>query len=107
MSWHVLSERGKMTADPGCFYSGNRLSVTGAETPQIREINQFAREMDWMADVVRGRVPMVSTAEEGLQDMKLMAAIMESAARGGATIVTRSEFRRPVDPASVVDLASA
>ena len=107
MSWHVLSERGKMTADPGCFYGGNRLSVTGAETPQIREINQFAREMDWMADVVRGRVPMVSTAEEGLQDMKLMAAIMESAARGGATIVTRSEFRRAVDPAAVVDLASA
>jgi hypothetical protein len=39
--------------------------------------------------------------------MKLMAAIMESAARGGATIVTRSEFRRAVDPAAVVDLASA
>ena len=107
MSWHVLSERGKITADPGCFYSGNRLTVAGAETPQIREIDQFAREMDWLADVVRGRAPMVSTAEEGLQDMRLMGAIMESAARGGTTIATRSDFRRPVDPAAVVDTIRA
>lgn len=104
MSWHVLSENGKMKADPGCFYSGNRLTVVGSETPQIHEIDQFAREMDWMADVVRGRAPIVSTAEEGLQDMRLMNAIMESAARGGATVATNFGFRRPVDPAAVVDV---
>jgi predicted dehydrogenase len=107
MSWHVLSEHGKMKADPGCFYRGNRLTVTGATTPQIREIDQFAREMDWMADVVRGRAPMVSTGEEGLQDMRLMNAIMESAARGGATVATNFGFRRPVDPAAVVDVVPA
>jgi predicted dehydrogenase len=107
MSWHVFSENGKMTADPGCFYNGNRLTVTGAPTPQVREIDQFAREMDWMADVVRGRAPMVSTAEEGLQDMRLMEAIMESAARGGATVAARPDFRRPVDPAAVVDVMPA
>jgi predicted dehydrogenase len=107
MSWRVLSERGKMTADPGCFYSGNRLTVTGGATPQIREIDQFAREMDWMAEVVRGRAPMVSTAEEGLQDMRLMEAIMESAARGGATVATKSDFHRSIDPAAVVDMVSA
>jgi len=81
--------------------------VAGGETPQIREIDQFAREMDWMAEVVRGRAPMVSTAEEGLQDMRLMEAIMESAARGGATVATRSDFHRSVDPAAVVDMVSA
>lgn len=107
MSWRVYGEHGKMTADPGCFYGGNKLTVQGgnAQTPQIREIDQFAREMDWMADVVRGRVPMVSTAEEGVQDMRLMNAIMESAAKGGATVATNFGFRRPVDPAAVVDVA--
>jgi len=107
MSWHVLSEHGKMKADPGCFYNGNRLTVSGGNDPEIREIDQFAREMDWMADVVRGRAPMVSTAEEGLQDMRLMNAIMESAARGGATVATNFGFRRPVDPAAVVDVVPA
>ncbi len=107
MSWHVIGERGKMKADPGCFYSGNRLTVSEGMDPEIHEIDQFAREMDWMADVVRGRAPMVSTAEEGLQDMRLMAAIMESAARGGATIPTNFGFRRPVDPAAVVDVVPA
>lgn len=109
MSWHVMCENGKMTADPGCFYGGNRLTVTGngVETPQITEIDQFAREMDWMADVVRGRAPMVSTAEEGVQDMRLMEAIMESAAKGGATVATNFGFRRPVDPAAVVDVPAA
>lgn len=107
MSWQAFSEKGKITADPGCFYNGNHLSVRGAPTPEIRDIDQFAREMDWMADIVRGRAPMVSTAEEGLQDMRLMEAIMESAARGGATVATRSDFRRPVDPAAVVDVIPA
>jgi len=107
MSWHVISEHGKMKADPGCFYSGNRLTVSEGMDPEIREIDQFAREMDWMAAVVRGRAPMVSTAEEGLQDMRLMNAIMESAARGGATVATNFGFRRPVDPAAVVDVVPA
>jgi glucose-fructose oxidoreductase len=106
MSWHSFSEQGKMTADPGCFYSGNRLTLGGTKvaTPQIREIDQFAREMDWMADIVHGRAPMVSSAEEGLQDMRLMNAIMESAAKGGATVATNFGFRRAVDPAAVVDV---
>jgi predicted dehydrogenase len=109
MSWEVQSENGKITADPGCFYSGNRLTLGGTKvaTPVIREIDQFAREMDWMADVVRRKAPLVSTAEEGLQDMRLMTAIMESAAKGGATVATNYGFRRPVDPAAVVDLPKA
>ena len=50
---------------------------------------------------------MVSTAEEGLQDMRLMETIMESAARKGATVATNFGFRRPVDPAAVVDVVPA
>jgi glucose-fructose oxidoreductase len=105
MAWEVYGERGKMVADPGCFYGGNRLTVSGVagEGPvKVTEIDQFAREMDWMANVVRGRAPLVSPGEEGLQDMRLMHAILESAARGGATVRTDWGYRRAVDPAAAV-----
>ncbi len=90
MAWQAVCENGRIVADPGCFYNGNRLSLVGTRmpAPPIVEIDQFAREMDWMADVVRGRAPMVSPGEEGLQDMWLMLAMLESAAKGGATIRT-------------------
>ena len=106
MAWQAVCENGRIVADPGCFYNGNKLSVIGtrAPAPQIVEIDQFAREMDWMADVVRGRAPMVSPGEEGLQDMRLMRAMLESAAKGGATISTDYGYRRAVDSAAVVDV---
>jgi glucose-fructose oxidoreductase len=102
MAWEVYGERGKMIAEPGCFYNGNRLTVTGAEQPKIAEIDQFAREMDWMADVVRGRAPLVSPGEEGLQDMRLMHAILDSVGRGGAPMRTDWGYRRAVDPVAAV-----
>jgi glucose-fructose oxidoreductase len=106
MAWQMVCEDGRMVADPGCFYNGNKLSLVGARTPapQIVEIDQFAREIDWMADVVRGRAPIVSPGEEGLQDMRLMLAMLESARRGGATIRTDHGYKRAVDPAAVVDM---
>ena len=102
MAWEVYGERGKMIAEPGCFYNGNRLTVTGAEQPNIAEIDQFAREMDWMANVVRGRAPLVSPGEEGLQDMRLIRAILDSVGRGGAPVRTDWGYRRAVDPAVAV-----
>jgi predicted dehydrogenase len=105
MAWEVYGEKGKMIAEPGCFYSGNRLSISGVPgdaQPQIREIDQFAREMDWMADVVRGRAPLVSPGEEGLQDMRLMRAILDSVSRDGAAVRTNWGYRRAFDPAVAV-----
>lgn len=104
MAWQVYGTHGKMTADPGCFYNGNRLTITGVpgeNQPEIVEIDQFAREMDWMADVVRGRSPLVSPGEEGLQDMRLMHAILESVARDGSPVATDWGYRRLYDPATV------
>ena len=106
MAWEVYGEHGKMTADPGCFYNGNRLTVSGVPgegQPKIQEIDQFAREMDWMADVVRGRAPLVSPGEEGVQDMRLMHAILDSVAHGGAPVRTDWGYRRAVDPAVAVN----
>lgn len=95
-----------MTADPGEFYNGNRLllsGVPGEREPKIAEIDQFAQEMDWMADVVRGQASLVSAGEEGLQEVRLMDVILTLIARGGATIRTDWGFRRMVDPAAVVN----
>jgi glucose-fructose oxidoreductase len=108
MAFEVICEQGRLTADPGAFYGGNRLTVVkgGQAQPPIPapSSDQFAREMDWMADVVRGKAPMVSTGEEGLQDMRLMKAILDSLAQDGATISTDWGYRRAVDPAAVVDV---
>jgi predicted dehydrogenase len=106
MAFQVFGEKGRVVADPGCFYGGNRLTWGAPSgTPvAITEIDQFAREMDWMADVVRGRAPMVSPGEEGLQDMRLMDAIKRSIAANGATIKTDYGYRRAIDPAAVVDV---
>lgn len=106
MAFQVMGEKGRVVADPGCFYGGNRLTygAPSGKTVPIAEIDQFAREMDWMADVVRGRAPMVAPGEEGLQDMKLMEAILQSVAGGGETVRTDWGYKRAVDPAAVVDL---
>lgn len=105
MDWEVFCERGRLVGAPGCFYNGNHLQVIGAggvPAPQITEIDQFAREMDWMSDIVRGRVPLVSPGEEGMQDQRLIAAILESVARGGATVRTDWGYKRAYDAAAVV-----
>ena len=108
MGFEVICEEGRLVADPAAFYGGNRLTVIKAGPPQppipAPAGDQFAREMDWMADVVRGKAPMVSPGEEGLQDMRLMEAILESAAKDGATVKTDWGYRRAVDPAKVVDV---
>ena len=105
MAFEVICERGRLKADPGAFYGGNRLTVHGMPgegEPKIVEIDQFAREMDWMAEVVRGKAPLVTPGEEGLQDMRLMEAILRSVREGGATIRTDWGYRRAFDPAAVV-----
>lgn len=109
MAFEAICEQGRLVADPAAFYGGNRLTVVrgGQAQPPVPAppVDQFAREMDWMADVVRGKAPMVSPGEEGLQDMRLMQAILDSAAKDGATIRTDWGYRRAVDPAAVVDIA--
>ncbi len=107
MSYAVWGEKARLDADPACFYGGNRFRlVDGGDAKDIAyaEHDQFAREMDWMADVVRGKAPMVSPGEEGLQDMKLMKAITD-AAHGGRAVSTDWGYKRAVDPAAVVDVA--
>jgi len=107
MAFRVFCDQGKMIADPGALYGGNRLVVEDTAqkefAPHLPNTAQFTREMDWMGDVVRGKAPMVSPGEEGLQDMRLMKAILDSVAKDGATVSTDWGYRRAIDPAAVVD----
>ena len=108
MAYQVFGEKARLVGDPACFYDGNHFRLVdggSAKDVTFPFRDMFAREMDWMADVVRGRAPMVSPGEEGLQDMKLMAAIME-AVKSGGTVRTDWGYRRAVDPAKVVDVVA-
>lgn len=107
MKYDVFCENARIRSDPGAYYGGIKLDIFSHPDQgevKLPDIDQFAREMDWMADVVRGKVPMVSTGEEGLQDVRLMEAIFESIRRGGATVRTDWGYRRAVDPAAMVDV---
>jgi len=109
MSFELWGEKARLRADPGAFYGGNRFEIVdgGRFTPMdVPEVHQFAREMDWMADVVRGKAPIVSPGEEGMQDMRLILAILESVAKGGAPVKTDWGYKRAVDPAAVVDIVA-
>jgi glucose-fructose oxidoreductase len=105
MRWDVFCDRARLRGDPGAYYDGNHLEIfSSADAGEVRiaEVDQFAREMDWMGDVVRGRVPMVSPGEEGLQDMRLIAAILQSVNEGGRPVTTDWHYRRARDPATTV-----
>jgi predicted dehydrogenase len=109
MSYELWGTKARLRADPGAFYGGNKFAMVdgGSFTDiDVPEIDQFEREMDWMADVVRGKAPMVSPGEEGLQDVRLIHAILESVAKGGAPVKTDWGYKRAVDPAAVVDVVA-
>ena len=109
MSFELWGEKARLRADPGAFYGGNKFQMVDGGNftdMDVPEVDQFAREMDWMGDVVRGKAPMVSSGEEGMQDMRLILAILESVAKGGAPVKTDWGYKRAVDPAAVVDIVA-
>jgi predicted dehydrogenase len=57
-------------------------SVEYRETPRMDETNQFALEMDHMAECVQSDKTPFTPGEEGLQDHRIMAAIYEAARTG-------------------------
>ena len=87
--YKVLAERGTFGLDPAFSYKGLRAQVSHAngavevrEEPRVEEKDQFALEMDHMAECVRENQTPFTPGEEGLQDHRIMAAIYESAREG-------------------------
>jgi predicted dehydrogenase len=93
--FRVFGSDAWLQLDPAFSYNGLRMSVSRKSSSnnmaenitEIRttEKNQFALEIDHMADCVIHNKQPHTPGEEGLQDHKLMAAIYE-AARTGKTI---------------------
>ena len=85
----VSTAEATFTLDPAFGYDNlaMRVETRAGETPSRDERrfgprNQFATEMDAFAEAIRlGRTPL-TPGEEGLQDLKLMAAIYEAAGSG-------------------------
>ena len=98
----LLGTKGWAELDPAYAYDGVKLrherivqAKPVLETPAIRERDQFALELDHMAECVRtGRQPLTGGAE-GLQDQRVIEAIYESA-RGNGKPVTLAPPGGPV-----------
>lgn len=86
--------------DPAFAYSGLQMMVSrkSASTPMAEDVtqvrmsqkNQFALEMDHMADCVIQNKQPHTPGEEGLQDQRLMALIYESAQTGKVITLPRA-----------------
>jgi hypothetical protein len=57
--------------------------------------------MDHFCQAITDNIPVVADGEEGMQDVRLMLAILE-AGRTGRTIATDWGYRRTADPATSV-----
>lgn len=95
--YRLLGSSGWAEMDPAFPYVGQALRVSRKhegeehdtlEQPKLQAKNQFALELDHLADcVLKDRRPH-TPGEEGLQDMRIIAAIYEAAKTGGTVKLT-------------------
>ncbi len=87
--FRALTERGWFGLDPAFLYAGNHGMRSDGKPIAFAPIDQFAAEMDDFAlSILEGKPTRVS-GEEGLRDVRIMAAIYESA-RTGSPVALRS-----------------
>jgi predicted dehydrogenase len=77
----AFAEKGSFMLDPAYSYGGleGRTSKAPMTLPQV---DHFAAEMDDFAQCIINKRPTKVPGEEGLRDVKLMAAIYESIRKG-------------------------
>ena len=85
-SYAVYAETGTIKMDPAFSYKGLKQELVHApngrqviEQPSNPDKQQFALEMDHMAECVRQNKTPYTPGEEGLQDQRIMEAIYQSA----------------------------
>ena len=102
-------EGASVSLDPAFAYEGLHMAVSRQEgraavTEALRfpERNQFAVEMDAFAHAVRTKTAPLTPGEEGVQDMRVIAALYEAARGGNAVRLPEVKgldaFRGPVPP---------
>ena len=101
---------GFISMDPAFSYSGLQLEIAQVrgkeefrERPQIEQKQQFALELDHFAKCIEDNKQPYTPGEEGVQDMKIMEAIFQSAREGKrvelAKITKLDAFRGPAPEA--------
>ncbi len=92
--FRVLGESGWVELDPAFPYTGQTMrigrkregsKIEDVAQPRLEAKNQFALELDHMATCVQKNQRPHTPGEEGMQDMRIIAAIYE-AARTGNTV---------------------
>ena len=83
-SARVTAERGWFGLDPAFFYGGNHGRRSDGQEIRFPEIDLFAAEMDDFAQCILEGRPTKVPGEEGLQDVRILQAIYESARTGKA-----------------------
>jgi predicted dehydrogenase len=83
-SYRVVADRRTFGMDPSFPYRGLKMFAQPTEPPlpEIPQTNQFANELDHLADCVLNDREPYTPGEEGLQDQRIIEAIFESARRG-------------------------
>ncbi|MFL6514718.1 MAG: Gfo/Idh/MocA family protein [Chthoniobacterales bacterium] len=79
--YRIIADRGTFGMNPAFPYRGLKMfsQPNDPPLPPIPESDQFANEMDHMADCVLHNRQPYTPGEEGLQDQRIIEAILESA----------------------------
>ena len=91
MAFRIVCTKGQVRVDPAYGYAGRleyELTINGKTTrKRIGKRDQFAPEIVYFSDCIRkGRDPEPSGAE-GLQDVRIVQALYESAETGKAVSI--------------------
>jgi predicted dehydrogenase len=82
--YRAHTERGWFGLDPAFNYGGLKGARSDGKPLQFPNVDQFATEVDAFAKCILENKPTTVPGEEGLQDVKLLMAIYESARTGKA-----------------------
>ena len=74
----LMFENGVIDMEPATGYHGIKMSVNNTPV-DFPEMDQFAAQMDHLADCITTNTAPRTPGEEGLRDHKIMAALYESA----------------------------
>lgn len=83
--YRAFGDQAWLDLDPATDYYRHQMKIgtkDGEMQPQLKEGNQFAAELDHMAECVRHNKTPKTPGEEGLRDIRLIMAIYESARKG-------------------------
>jgi len=77
--YEVIGDRGRMSADNATGYGGHQFRHRG-QPMEVQPNNQFAAQIDAFSLAVRGADTNVTPGEMGLRDIRILEAVLKSAA---------------------------